>query len=47
LLALDNLMVTPHLAAHRRDNFEPTVRQMFANISASPGEDLPAKDAVV
>lgn len=48
LLALDNLMVTPHLAAIAADNFEPTVRQMFANIQRiARGEDLPAKDAVV
>jgi len=48
LLTLDNLMVTPHLAAIAVDNFEPTVRQMFANIQhVSRGEDLPAKDAVV
>jgi D-3-phosphoglycerate dehydrogenase len=48
LLALDNLMVTPHLAAIAADNFEPTVRQMFGNIQRiARGEDLPAKDAVV
>jgi D-3-phosphoglycerate dehydrogenase len=48
LLALDNLMVTPHLAAIAADNFEPTVRQMFANIERiARGEDLPVKDAVV
>jgi D-3-phosphoglycerate dehydrogenase len=48
LLGLDNLMVTPHLAAIAADNFEPTVRQMFANIlHVSRGEPLPAKDAVV
>jgi len=48
LLALDNLVVTPHLAAIAADTFEPTVRRMFANIAlAARGEPVPAGDLVV
>jgi phosphoglycerate dehydrogenase-like enzyme len=48
LLQLDNLMVTPHQAAIAVDNFEPTVRQMFANIErVARGENLPERDRVV
>ncbi|MBL8837641.1 MAG: 2-hydroxyacid dehydrogenase [Alphaproteobacteria bacterium] len=48
LLKFDNLVVTPHLAAIAVDNFEKTVRQMFANIDrVARGEPVPARDAVV
>ncbi|KPF62135.1 3-phosphoglycerate dehydrogenase [Bosea sp. AAP35] len=48
LLSLDNLVVTPHLAAMAADNFAPTVARMFANIEhVSRGEPLPARDVVV
>jgi phosphoglycerate dehydrogenase-like enzyme len=48
LLTLDNLVVTPHLAAVTADTFEPTVRRMFANIShVARGEPVPALDFVV
>lgn len=48
LQPLDNLVVTPHLAAIAADNFEPTVRQMFGNIvRVSRGDPVPAVDSVV
>jgi phosphoglycerate dehydrogenase-like enzyme len=48
LLALDNLVVSPHLAGVTTDTFEPTVQRMFENIvRASRGEDLPASDVVI
>jgi len=48
LQPLDNLVVTPHLAAIAADNFEPTVRQMFGNIArVSRGEPVAAADSVV
>lgn len=48
LLTLDNLVVTPHLAAMAADNFAPTVSRMFANIAhVSRGEPVPPKDLVV
>ncbi|GAB4166286.1 MAG: 2-hydroxyacid dehydrogenase [Thalassobaculales bacterium] len=48
LLGLPNMVVTPHLAALAADNFEPTVRRMFANIAAhARGEALPPGDIVV
>ena len=48
LLGIDNLMVTPHLAAMAADNFEKTVNQMFANIArAARGEPIPEQDLVV
>lgn len=48
LLTLDNLVVTPHLAAMAADNFAPTVRRMFANIEyVSRGEPVPPLDLVV
>ena len=48
LLGLDNLVVTPHLAAMAADNFAKTVRQMFANIArVSRGEPVPEQDRVV
>ena len=33
LLKLDNIVVTPHLAAATADTFEPTVRRMFDNMA--------------
>jgi D-3-phosphoglycerate dehydrogenase len=48
LQPIDNLIVTPHLAALATDNFEPTVRHMFGNIArVSRGEPVPAVDSVV
>lgn len=48
LLALDTLVVTPHLAAIAADNFEATVNQMFGNIARhARGEPIPEKDRVV
>jgi D-3-phosphoglycerate dehydrogenase len=47
LIGLDNLVLTPHLAAIAADNFAPTVERMFANIAAvSRGEPVPARDLV-
>jgi phosphoglycerate dehydrogenase-like enzyme len=47
LLTLDNLVVTPHLAAIAADNFAPTVKRMFNNIAVvSRGEPVPALDLV-
>jgi phosphoglycerate dehydrogenase-like enzyme len=47
LLALDNLVVTPHLAAIAADSFAPTVRQMFGNIARhARGEPIPEADRV-
>jgi phosphoglycerate dehydrogenase-like enzyme len=47
LLQLDNLVVTPHLAAMASDNFVPTVNQMFGNIArVSRGEPVPERDLV-
>ena len=48
LLKLDNIVVTPHLAAATADTFEPTVRRMFENMArVTRGEAVPAKDLVV
>lgn len=48
LLGLDNIVLTPHLAAATADTFEPTVRRMFDNIArVSRGEPLPPNDQVV
>lgn len=48
LLTLDNLVVTPHLAAMAADNFAPTVTRMFANmVHVSRGEPVPERDLVV
>ena len=48
LLKLDNIVVTPHLAAATADTFEPTVRRMFDNMArVARGEAVPAKDLVV
>ncbi|MBW8723743.1 MAG: 2-hydroxyacid dehydrogenase [Inquilinus limosus] len=48
LLTLDNLVVTPHLAAIAADNFDKTVNQMFGNIArVARGEPVPERDLVV
>lgn len=48
LIGLDNLILTPHLAAMAADNFAPTVTRMYANMQCvSRGEALPALDTVV
>jgi phosphoglycerate dehydrogenase-like enzyme len=48
LLTLDNIVVTPHLAAVTADTFEPTVRRMFDNIArVARGEEVPERDRVV
>ena len=48
LLGLDNLVITPHIAAMTADSFAPTVKRMFANIQAvSRGLPLPPGDVVV
>ncbi|CAA9305693.1 MAG: D-3-phosphoglycerate dehydrogenase [uncultured Microvirga sp.] len=48
LLSLDNLVVTPHLAAIASDNFAKTVGQMFGNIArVMRGEPVPEIDRVV
>ena len=48
LLALDNMVVTPHIAAGASDNFANTIGQMFRNIaSVARGEAVPASDLVV
>jgi phosphoglycerate dehydrogenase-like enzyme len=47
LLALDNLVVTPHLAAIASDNFAPTVTRMFDNmLRVSRGEPVRDGDLV-
>ncbi|UFN47508.1 2-hydroxyacid dehydrogenase [Roseomonas sp. OT10] len=47
LLRLDNVVVTPHIAALSADTFEPTVRRMFANIARhAAGEPIPETDRV-
>jgi phosphoglycerate dehydrogenase-like enzyme len=48
LLALDNMVVTPHSAAGASDNFARTIGQMFRNIAhVARGEPVPATDLVV
>jgi phosphoglycerate dehydrogenase-like enzyme len=48
LLTLDNIVVTPHLAAATADTFEPTVRRMFDNmVRVIRGEPVPERDIVV
>jgi phosphoglycerate dehydrogenase-like enzyme len=48
LLTLDNVVVTPHIAAGTVDNFEKTVRHMFRNIvHAKEGTPIPLQDIVV
>jgi phosphoglycerate dehydrogenase-like enzyme len=41
LLGLDNLVVTPHLAAITADTFAPTLRRIFSNIAAVQAGGLP------
>lgn len=48
LIGLDNLVLTPHLAAVTADTFEPTVKRMFDNIvRVARGEPIPELDRVV
>lgn len=48
LIGVENLTLTPHLAAMAADNFAPTVTRMFENIRrVSNGEPIPESDAVV
>jgi phosphoglycerate dehydrogenase-like enzyme len=48
LLGLDNIVLTPHLAAATADTFEPTVRRMFDNMArVARGEPVPPRDLVV
>jgi phosphoglycerate dehydrogenase-like enzyme len=48
LLRLDNLVVTPHLAAMTVDIFAPAVLQMYGNmVRVSRGEPIPKSDLVV
>jgi phosphoglycerate dehydrogenase-like enzyme len=48
LIGVPGLVLTPHIAAHSADAFEPTVRQMFGNIlRISKGEPIPERDIVV
>ncbi|CAN1496405.1 SerA Phosphoglycerate dehydrogenase and related dehydrogenases [Rhabdaerophilaceae bacterium] len=47
-LGIDNLVLTPHLAAVTADTFVPTVKRMFENIRrVSVGEPVPPLDLVV
>ena len=47
LLTLDNIVVTPHLAAATADTIEPTVKRMFDNmVRMTRGEPVPEKDLV-
>ncbi len=48
LIGLDNIIITPHLAAIAADIFAPTVRRMFANMQhVARGEAVPEYDSVV
>jgi len=48
LLHIENLTVTPHLAAMAADTFAPTVKRMLDNFArVSRGEPLPPLDVVV
>jgi D-3-phosphoglycerate dehydrogenase len=48
LLTLDNIVVTPHLAASTADTFEPTVRRMYRNMElVARGEPVSELDSVV
>jgi D-3-phosphoglycerate dehydrogenase len=48
LLGLDNIVVTPHLAAVTADTFAPTVTRMFRNIAlVAAGGEVPEADRVV
>ncbi|MXP64617.1 3-phosphoglycerate dehydrogenase [Roseomonas sp. M0104] len=47
LLALDNVVATPHIAAMAADNFEKTINQMFRNVALFVrGEGVPPSDFV-
>jgi phosphoglycerate dehydrogenase-like enzyme len=47
LRTLDNLVMTPHLAAVTADTFAPTIRRMFENFrKMAQGEPLPPGDLV-
>jgi len=47
LLALDNVVATPHIAAMAADNFEKTINQMFGNIACFvSGKGVPPSDFV-
>lgn len=47
LVGVPGLVLTPHIAAHAVETFEPTVRQMFGNIErVSRGEPIPTQDLV-
>ncbi|HYZ60940.1 MAG TPA: 2-hydroxyacid dehydrogenase [Acetobacteraceae bacterium] len=48
LIGVEGLILTPHIASHAADNFDPTVRHMFGNIErVSRGEPIPERDVVV
>jgi D-3-phosphoglycerate dehydrogenase len=48
LLTLDNLVVSPHLAALAADNFDPVVNRMIANFERTErGEPVPAFESVL
>ena len=48
LLGLDNLVLTPHLAAATDDTFEPGVQRMFRNMQlVAEGQPIPEYDRVV
>jgi phosphoglycerate dehydrogenase-like enzyme len=48
LLTLDNLILTPHLAATTDDTFAPSVTRMFENMQrVALGQPLPKRDRVV
>ncbi|WBV45114.1 2-hydroxyacid dehydrogenase [Pseudoroseomonas cervicalis] len=47
LLRMDNVVVTPHIAAMAADNFEKTIGQMFGNIASfARGEGVADSDKV-
>ena len=47
LLGLENVVLTPHIAAGAADNFAPTIGQMMRNIQCvARGEAVPAGDLV-
>lgn len=48
LIGIPGLLLTPHIAALAADTFEPTIRQMFANIARiARGEPIPDRDLVL
>jgi phosphoglycerate dehydrogenase-like enzyme len=48
LLTLDNIVVTPHLAAVTADTFAPNIRRMFRNMElVAAGEPVPEFDSVM